>query len=307
MSSCEMPPGCEADNSYLMRLKQSIEQYQSTRPGDRTFKIIDPLGAPVWIKQPDHPRLRFLYSLTNRLMVCLGMPYFQAPPHAGAPGGKASLSIEKEMLIRLKTAGVPVPDVKAYTEEWLVLSSVGEENLDVILNQLPSQQRLPLWQQAATAIAHVHQKNCFLSQSFARNILLKALAVSSCAAQELTKKPNEAITNASSYELYFLDFEEDPTKVMTQADAQVRDWAMFLHSTAALVNNDMAAAQSFYLNLLKHEPAQTQIAAKRLFKQLKTLRFLKNLQWIGRDAVRLYQLGQFAQGIYLQLTKTNNT
>lgn len=301
MTTAEKPFDCQADSSYLEQLQQSINQYQSTHPKDRTFKITDPSGEPIWVKQPDRPRLRFLYTITNRMMVYLGMPYFQAPPHAGAPGGQASLRIEKEMLLWLKTAGVPVPDIKAYSEEWLALSTVGEENLDVILNQLPSSQRLPLWKQAAIAIADVHQKNCCLSQSFARNILLKALPQPSLVTTRQQTSPNAT----TSYELYFLDFEENPTKVMSLADAQVRDWAMFLHSTATLVSNEIQSAQNFYLSLLNNESIQTQKAAKRLFNQLKKLRLLKNLQWIGRDAIRLYQLGQFAHNIHQQLPPTN--
>jgi len=276
------------------QLAQAIQEQQKQRPQDRTFKLVLKQGQIVWIKTPSQPRLRLLYTITNRIMVWLNMPYFQAPPHAGAPGGKASLQIEKDMLMRLKAANLPVPEIVASTDGWLALSSTGEENLDVILGHLPIDERLLLWQQAATEIARVHGKKCCLSQCFARNIML-------------AKKQDSPQENTSpSYNFYFLDFEEDPTAIMTLAQAQARDWAMFLHSTATLISADREPAQQFMLNLLSHESLETQQAIQQIFKHLKTLRHIKSVQWLGRDSIRIYQLGVFADGIYQKLREQKN-
>ncbi|MGL4666390.1 MAG: hypothetical protein ACRCWR_00485 [Saezia sp.] len=270
-------------------LAQAIEKHLEAKPEDRTFKLQLDQGQTLWVKTPSTPRLRLLYTVTNRLMVWLNMPYFQAPPHKGAPGGCASLAIEAHMLKRLKTAQVPVPEVVASTNSWLALTATGEFNLDIELKNLPITQRLPLWQQAITAIADVHTKNCCLSQCFARNIMLEK--------RHSTPKGNAT----PPYCFYFLDFEEDPTQIMTLADAQARDWAMFLHSTAVLIRENTEQAQELMINLLKEETLETQLSIQRIFKKLKPLKYFKSMQWLGRDSIRIYQLGVFAEGIHKKL------
>lgn len=279
------------NTSDIEILVQAIERHQKERPQDRTFKLLSPQGQILWIKTPSQPRLRLLYSVTNRLMSWLGMPYFQAPPHAGAPGGEASLKIESSMLKHLKAADLPVPEIIASTDKWLALSSVGEVNLDIELKNLSSDQRLLLWQQAVIAITEVHTKNCCLSQCFARNIMLD--------------RPDDTSRNSqniSFYAFYFLDFEEDPTQIMSLAQAQARDWALFLHSTAILISSDKNQAQEFMLKQLKKETINTQRATGQIFKKLKVLRHLKTMQWLGRDSIRIYHLGSFAESIYKKLS-----
>ena len=273
----------------IQQLTQAIEDHQKQRPQDRTFKLILEPGLPLWIKTPSQPRLRLLYTITNRFMVWLNMPYFQAPPHAGAPGGKASLQIEKGMLTRLKAAMLPVPEVITSAENWLALSTTGENNLDSVLEHLPLDDRLLLWQQGVTAIAHVHEKKYCLSQCFARNIMLSK------------KQTHQQDETPPTYDFYFLDFEEDPTKIMSLSQAQARDWAMFLHSTATLISNNSESAQQFLLSTLTQETQDTQQATRQIFKHLKVLRYLKSIQWLGRDGTRIYQLGVFAQGIHQKL------
>lgn len=265
-------------------LQDAITKHQQIRPQDRTFKLMDPQGQQLWVKTPSKPRLRWLYTITNKLMVWCHMPYFQAPPHAGGPGGVASLQIEKRMLVQLKHAGVPVPEVVASKNDWIALSSVGEKNLDELLEVLPAQERLLLWQQAVQAIAHVHAQGCFLSQCFARNMLL-------------TENSDRSNSQKTTYQIYFLDFEEDPSAVMTLSQAQLRDWALFLHSTAGLITPHIQDCQLFLRQCLQQEKSISPPETQQLFKQLARLRFLKRLQWLGRDGVRLYQLGLFAQGV----------
>ena len=269
-------------------LQPAIDAHHAYRPEDRTFKIQTDAGVTLWVKTPSQPRFRWIYTFSNNLVKWLGMPYFQAPPHAGAPGGAQSLQIEKQMLIRLNQANVPVPQIVASTPQWLALSTTGEKNLDEILNDLPVEKRATLWQQAVQTISDAHQKGLYFSQAFARNIMLE-----------------ENGTDASSdktYQIYFLDFEEDPGVVMSTAQAQMRDWAFFLHSTACLVTHDMPAAERFFLEYLRRETPEAQKTAKRLFKQLSRLRTIfKHIRNTGRDCERLYQLGIFASGITEEL------
>lgn len=270
-------------------LQPAIDTHHAARPQDRTFKIKAPTGEPLWVKKPSEPRFRWIYSLSNNLVKWINLPYFQAPPHAGGPGGLESLRIEKDMLQQLHAADIPVPEVVASTEGWIALSTTGDRNLDEVLGDLPVEQRLPLWLQATDEIAHIHQKNLYLSQAFARNIMLQ--------------DNGENHLGEKNYKIYFLDFEENPAVVMTVAQAQMRDWAFFLHSTACLVTHDMPAAQLAFLEHLRAESHQAQLTAQAMFRQLSRLRWLfKPIRNMGRDCMRLYQLGIFATGIHVQLS-----
>lgn len=277
----ETAPDTQPGSPLYAQIDAAIQAH----PQDRTFKLMTADGQELWVKTPSTPRLRWLYTVTNSLMSCLGMPYFQAPPHAGGPGGVQSLQIEKTMLCNLRQAGIRVPQVIASTDKWLVLQSVGDKNLDEQLQALPWPERQNLWQQAVKAIAFVHAQNRYLSQCFARNMLLSE-----------SIEPDGTV----QYQISFLDFEENPAAVMTPAQAQVRDWALFLHSTASLVMPDMASCQNYLFETLKKENCTVQTEAQKLFKQLARLRILKKLQWLGRDGIRLYQLGVFAAGIQQQ-------
>ena len=72
---------------------------------------------------------------------------------------------------------------------------------------------LAAWREGLAAIAAVHACGCYLSQAFARNLVL-------C--------PDGVIG--------YIDFEDDPGATLTLAECQARDWLSYLHSTAALVD-----------------------------------------------------------------------
>lgn len=269
-------------------LQPAIDAHHASRPQDRTFKIQPRNDVSLWVKTPSQPRFRWIYKFSNNLVKWLGMPYFQAPPHAGAPGGAQSLQIEKQMLIKLAQAGVSVPQLVASTEEWLALSTTGEKNLDEVLNDMLPEERIDLWRQAVQTISDAHKKGVYFSQAFARNIMLEENGVDA--------------SGEKAYRIYFLDFEEDPAAVMRLAQAQMRDWAFFLHSTACLVTYETPAAVEFFFRQLANETPEAQQTAKRLFKQLSRLRSLfKHIRNTGRDCERLYQLGVFAKQVTKQI------
>lgn len=321
-------------------LELAITNFRKANPQERTFRLQGTQGHALWVKTPSTARLKWLYTATNWLMRALSMPYFQAPPHAGGPGGIASLRIERERLESLARAGIDVPPIIDHGADWLALEDIGRFNLDEHLKALPPEPRVRLWQEAINALARVHARGGYLSQCFARNILLQPLntakdnAPGSLSAAEApgnnTIPANVANSNVANsnavnssapkpatdaagvysgdtippYRFYFLDLEEDPAAVMSVAQAQLRDWALLLHSTATLIAHDMPACQTHLARLIHSESPDLRTAAPRLFRQLARLRTLKHLQWLGSDAVRLYELGRFAQGMNALIATT---
>ncbi len=242
----------------------------------RTQSLEDGHGRRIWVKTPIPARLRWIYAVLNGVARSCGMPYFQAPPHAGGPGGAAALIIEEARLRALAAAGVPVPQVVASAPGWLAIADVGPDNLEGVLRDTPAPLRYAYWARGLRAIADAHARGCSLSQCFARNIVLDARL-------------------GLHAPLYFIDFEEEPTKVMSLAQAQARDWAFYLHSTAIHVAGAGAGALNLFLDALDGESAATRAEAVRLLRQLAVLRWLRPLRRVGKDAERLYALGRFAE------------
>lgn len=114
------------------------------------------------------------------------------------------------------------------------------------------------------AIARVHKKRQFLSQAFARNMMWDGKNIS------------------------FLDFEDDPSEVLTIAQCQARDWLCYIHSTALILKNGglLEAAAEKWGGVLSDQPAEIQKLIAGTVKPILPIRRLEHPRW-GRDALRL--------------------
>lgn len=149
-----------------------------------------------------HP---FRYNLLNAIAFLVRMPMIKA---ASAPGGQAAQAMEVRRLQSLRDAGVQVPAVLHAAPQWFAMQFVDAPNLlDCMQREQPQLERLNSWLQGAEGIGHVHRNGQALSQAFARNCLLH------------------------ERQIWFIDFEDDPTQVMSLSHAQARDWLAYLHST----------------------------------------------------------------------------
>lgn len=229
------------------------------------------LGAErVWLKKagPRHGRLRYqllsLCARTLRLDVLTPVPN---------PGGEAAIAIEARRLAELGATGLRVPTVLAQQSDGLLLSDLGQSGRAPIMLQERLEQAagngpaalLTAWREGLAAIAAVHACGCYLSQAFARNLVL-------C--------PDGVIG--------YIDFEDDPGETLTLAECQARDWLSYLHSTAALV--DAAAPHTAGAHWRAALTIASDAVRQRLALAARRMRWLRHLptsRRFGRDTQRV--------------------
>ncbi len=148
------------------------------------------------------------------------------------------------------------------------MTSVGTHSVDELIRTSP-QQQLPVWQAGLAAILQVHQRGQNLSQAFARNIMWK------------------------DGKIYFIDFEDDPSKTLPLAYAQTRDWLLYLHSTAYQMQANTATLTSLWQQQLLLDHPEVQQLVQHCSQQLSFLRLLPRQRkpW-GRDVVSLQGVGE---------------
>jgi tRNA A-37 threonylcarbamoyl transferase component Bud32 len=126
-----------------------------------------------------------------------------------AYGGAKAQEIEIRRLGELRVAGIPVPQVLHIAKDYFVMQAIEGRPLDSLVSGADSQAHT-VFEQGLEAIARVHAAGQYLSQGFARNILV------------------------NSQGLFFIDFEDDPLQVMTLEQAQARDYLVYLLSVVWL-------------------------------------------------------------------------
>ncbi|RZL60859.1 MAG: hypothetical protein EOP81_19195 [Variovorax sp.] len=200
-------PGDYADflRLTLPRQRKSVESHR--------------LGSErVWLKKagPRHGKLR--YHLLAAIAGLLRLDVLKPVPN---PGGEAAIAIEARRLRELGATGLRVPAVLAQQPEGLLIADLGDsgrptamlqDRLDQAFGTGPSA-LLAVWREGLDAIAAVHARGTYLSQAFARNLMV-------C--------PDGVIG--------YIDFEDDPGATLGLAECQARDWLTYLHATGALVD-----------------------------------------------------------------------
>ncbi|MFT4190697.1 MAG: hypothetical protein QM617_04125 [Comamonas sp.] len=242
-----------------------------------------PAGSAIWVKRAEPPHPVNLVRLYNFVM--WPVPLLRSVPN---PGGVAALDNERRRLRALIAQGVPVPSLVAQGRDWIATSDAGTEPLQARLDRLRTQDDQPAvlatWKLGLRAIANAHAQGAYLSQCFARNMVMG---------------PNDRI--------FFIDFEEDPGEVMTVAQAQVRDWALYVHSTAFFFQQYEAAAAAMAAAIA----AASQEVRVMLLKLMRRLRWLLALVpdagWLGRDIARARAAGLLLRAVLDDLERTGRT
>lgn len=165
--------------------------------------IVD--GARAWRKTYGRSRRRLRLAALRMLASRLDLPPLLPPPHRD---GNAARLTEAARIRHLRAIGVRVPEILAESDRELVLTDLGP-TLSAKLRQSDGEPRRTdaMVASAVEAIADAHRRGGYLSQAWPRNVTLSAGQVG------------------------FIDFEEDPGEVMSQEDAQARDWLLFAHGT----------------------------------------------------------------------------
>ncbi len=224
----------------------------------------------VWLKKagPRHGRLRYVL-----LSICARMLRLDVLTPVPNPGGEAAIAIEARRLTELGEIGLRVPTVLAQQPDALLLSDLGQSGRPPVMLQERLEQAaasgpaalLTAWREGLAAIAAVHACGCYLSQAFARNLVLCADEV-----------------------IGYIDFEDDPGATLTLAECQARDWLSYLHSTAALV--DAASPHTAGAHWHAALTIASDAVRERLALAARRMRWLRHLpgsRRFGRDTQRV--------------------
>jgi LAO/AO transport system kinase len=175
-----------------------------------------PVAGPVVIKRQRPPRgpwpdrgMRLLARMTGLALL------EPVPAHGGARGA----AVELARLAALASAGVRVPTVLHAEPGFFVMRRLAGASLAERID-VQGESGFAAWWRGLHALADVHARGACLSHAFARNLI---------------ETPDG---------IAFIDFEDDPLETLTLEAAQARDWLMYLHSTAWLLDVEKSRAQA---------------------------------------------------------------
>lgn len=214
-------------------------------------------GRIAWLKRYDPDTLirPAMVRLWNGLAARLDLAALRSPPrHAG----EKAKEVELRRIEALRACGAPVPRVLGEGPRSLILSDMGP-TLAHRLKRLKSANDADiLVRRTAQAIGELHRHGGYLGQAFARNITVGERGVG------------------------FIDFEEDPSEIMTLAQAQARDWVLFTTGVGPYFTGRMDALG----DLIREEALNVEPQVAREVRRIaRRLGFLERAgRFLGRKA-----------------------
>ncbi len=242
--------------------QERVAQSQGWR--ERRIEVLDTAAGKVVVKGQRAPRHPARYRVLNALAGLLRAPWLKAAP---MHGGARAQAVEAARLRALRATGAPVPELLHVADDHLVMQWLGDEHLGLLL-QRQHPHAMALWQEAADALLRLHAAGQYLSQGFARNMIVDTRA----------DPPRLAGV---------IDFEDDPLEVMTLPEAQARDWLAFLQSTLWTLPRAPAQIDAWLQDVMRAERPEVRAEFLHACRQLGGLRHLPSSRRFGRDTVAL--------------------
>jgi len=232
----------------------------------------------VWVKRPSPARPPSLYRALRVVAWLHGLSVLTPAPR---PGGAAGLRLEATRLTDLRALGIWVPEVLLVNDRFLCISELSGNDLAYYM-QVPGTEpvRREVWQKGLQAILEVHQKGSYISQCFSRNMIVS---------------PDLA-------RIGFIDFEDDPGLVLKTTHAQVRDWLLYLLSTAVWIK----AIEDRHTVLIEALSLEAPFVSDLFWEALHRLSWFRHLpnerKW-GKDAWWLQAAAQLGFECRQKMTK----
>ena len=160
-------------------------------------------GRKFWVKQAGTPRLRTSILMQRMLAALFALPILKPPRQ---PSGAAALAAEAAAIRRLAGAGLPVPEVIACTDHWLILSDAGrglEADLHGVHDPVERWHRID---SAGALLTRLHQAGLWHGGAQIRNFSWQETGPG------------------------LLDLEDHDLPGMSLAERQARDLLLFLYS-----------------------------------------------------------------------------
>ena len=244
---------------------QDLDRFARS-PGWRAtrLEVFDSAAGKVIVKGQRAPRHPARYHVLNLLARGVGLPLLKAAP---MHGGTRAQAVEIDRLAQLRAAGTRVPEVLHVAPDHFVMQWLGDQNLASLL-QARHPHALALWREGANALVKLHASGQYLSQGFARNLIV----------DERTQPPRLA---------GMIDFEDDPLEVMTLPEAQVRDWLSYLHSSLWILGLPPHQLDVTLDEFMVRESPDVRALFLDACTRLAWLRLLPASRRLGRDVISL--------------------
>ncbi len=199
-----------------------------------------------------------------------GVSYLKAVP---VHGGARSQAIEVMRLQVLGAAGLPVPRVHHVDPQFFVMDYLGSNDLARMLRE-QGIGAFDVWQAGLQVLLRVHQNSQYLSQCFARNVIVS--------------QDDAGLNHFQG----FIDFEDDPLEVMSLHEAQARDWLIYLQSTLLNLAADAAQLDTALRAVWSQESPEVRHLLRHAARRLGWTRWLpRNRKRWGKDFVSLQAVG----------------
>ena len=224
------------------------------------------LNQKVWLKKSTKRHSTWIYTPLRWFSKLLGLSMLAPVPNTG---GTDAITCEVNRLKQLRKLGINVPEILAYADHAVLMKDAAISGQHVqqlesaLASQASSELQLALFQKVVHSIQEIHEKNSYLSEAFARNILID-----------------------DQQNLAFIDFETDPAQVLSLQDCQTRDWLCLIFSTAHYFEIEQ-------LDALKNILLQSIELHSKTFKDIALtghkLKWLLKLkpEKLGKDGLRL--------------------
>lgn len=240
----------------------------------------------VWLKKASERHGLWLYTPLKWLAKIFNLGAIMPVPNQG---GAAAIRCEYQRIQQLKQLGVSTPNVLAHSDKGILLEDIGAQHqskvkqLDQALAYCKDDlaAKTTLFTQAIQAVQYVHLQGGYLSEAFARNILVD-----------------------QERHFSFIDFETDPASVLSLHDCFVRDWILYIFSTAYHFEFEQLKDASYILY-------QALLAEPQVYKDI--CKVGKRLNWVlrlnvnrvGNDGKRIQKCVLFLR--YLREHAESNT
>ena len=218
----------------------------------------------VWVRKVGKTIPRWRYTLIGCLAATLRLRALKPVPNTG---GRAAIAAEAARLQTLAAHGVRVPRLLASDDDGLMFTHLGEHTL---LECIEHEDSLARWQQGLAAIKSVHERGQYLSESFARNMIV-----------------------GDDGGIGFIDFEEDPGRYLPLSACQSRDYLCYLESTALILKR-RGCLDSAVRRWSDHAAALPPAIAddiRTAARPMLWMRALHHPRW-GKDTLRLAALAE---------------
>lgn len=244
---------------------RTIESSQGWRQHRIEMFDLGEEGAVV-VKGQRPPRGPLRFRLLSGLSAMTRNPLLRPVP---SPGGRAAQQTEAARLQKLAAVGIRVPEILHASQDYLVLRRVMGQSLQSHFERDPAQ-ALAAFEAGLVGLQDVHHRHQYLSQGFARNILLEG------------------------ERLWFIDFEDDPLQAMSLVDAQARDVLAYLLSSVWINRAPRQALMSVWSTHFHRWSADIQNRVRQATSGLAWMRYLPRQRkpW-GRDVVTVQALAEF--------------